>query len=275
MALHHELRAIAEQTGVQVLHDSDSLRHALAGHPESDRWPAQEVELLLETVRWGGLPRLTDAVNRGVDPRSAIGTTGAMIARDRNSPEVAGTQSALAALAFAAGHLPESEVTYWTPQRKRSKAPIFIAVAAVIALALIGGGIWWAVSGDDKGYDDQAYCDAYRDAESVFSTGDILQPGPGSFDDLQERLREMKDLSPPELEDEWETLYSTITEFEDLLAEAGLSLDDIDEMTRGEIPEGVDITKLQELTTELMDLAEDDAAREASQAIQSDADTRC
>jgi hypothetical protein len=259
-----------------VLQDSDSLNTALSGHPEAHSWSAQEVERLVETVRWGGLPRLTEAVNNGLDARTAIETTGAAIAGDRSSSDVAGTRWALAALAFAAGHLPDSEVVYWTPGPRRSKkTPLIIAAAAVAVLALIGGGLWWALSGDDEGYDERAYCDAYNEADATFSGTDFAQLDGQAFEDLQQQVAEIKELAPPEVKDEWETLDGALTDFEELLAGAGLTFDDLGGMAQGEIPENADLGKLQELIPKLQEFAQRSDFQTAGDAVDKDAQTRC
>lgn len=273
MALHHQLRAIAEQSGLLVLHDGDRLRAALSGHPDAPSWSPHDVERLVETARWGGLPRLTEAVNHGLDARTAIETTGAAIAGDSDSPDVAGTRWALAVLAFAAGHLPDSEVEYWTPRPQRStKAPVMIAAAAVVVLALIAGSLWWALSGDDQAYDEQAYCDAYSELDATFSGTGSAQLGQ-AFEDLQQQVGDIKELAPLEVKDEWETLHGKLTELEELLAEAGLTFDDL--MAQGEIPEGADMSKLQELAPKLREFGQRGDFQKAGEAVDKDAETRC
>jgi hypothetical protein len=201
MALHHELRAVVEQHGMQVLHDGDSLTRALGSHAEAAQAERAELDLLADTVRWGGLPRLTEAVNQGTDPSAAIAATGEAIARDRGSADVDASRWALASLAFAAGRVPESEVLRWRPPEGmqpeaafgyapqdaptgqqagdypgppvygfgpadagptgRSKSPIIIAIAALVVVALAIGGVVWLLSSDGGGGFDEA---AYCDA---------------------------------------------------------------------------------------------------------------
>lgn len=274
MAVHHQLRAVTQQYGGRVLLDAEQLRQMLT-HSASEQAAPYEVELICETVQWAGLPRLTEAVNRGAEPADAIAVTGDAIARERSSSDVAGTRWALAVLAFAAGHLPESEVERWAPPRKPSKTPFLIAAAALVALALIGGGIWLAASGDDERYDEQAYCDAYRVADETVNSINLMQLDSAAYDDFTQQVEQVRNLAPLEMRDEWDTLIRALDEFEQILEDAGLSLDDLQGFARGELPEGVSFSTLQELGTRMQEFAEQAGFQTAGDRIDQDAETRC
>jgi hypothetical protein len=317
MALHDALRAVVEQQGTQVLHDSDSLARALESHPEAGQAGRAELDLLVETVRWGGLPRVTEAVNQGMDPSSAIAATGEAIARDRGSADVDGSRRAVASLAFAAGHVPESEVVRWGPvpgmpqapaygyppqdaptgqqpssdypgppvygygpadagPTGRSKSPIIILIAAVLVVALAIGGVVWLLSSDGgDGYDEAAYCDAYQSAQEQIGNLDFTTLDSTQFADLQQQVERLKDLAPPEVQDDWETLEEGLEEFESILEDAGLTFDDLEGLAQGQLPEGVEPSDLTELQTDLTEFTQRGEFQAAGDAVDEDAQTRC
>jgi hypothetical protein len=315
MAIHHQLRAVVEQHGEPILHDSDNLRRALEAHPDAAQTSEAERDLVAETVRWGGLPRLTDAVNRGTDPRSAITATGEEIARDRGSADVEGTRWALASLAYAAGRLPESEAMRFAPQpgypqeaaydypaqdaptgqqtgtvygpppygygappagsSGRSRSPLIIAIAAgVVLLLAVGGIVLWLVTADES-YDEAAYCDAYRQGQEQLSNFDVTSVDSAQFDALQQEVERIKELAPPQVADDWETIDEALEEFESILDDADLTADDLGDVASGQIPEGLDPDELLELSTRLREFTSRTDFAAAGRAVNDDAETRC
>jgi hypothetical protein len=316
MALHHELRAAVEQHGMQVLHDSDSLARALDANPEAGQAGRDERNLLVETVRWGGLPRVTEAVNQGMEPSAAIAATGEAIARDRGSADVDSSRRAVASLAFAAGRVPESEVLRWGPPpgmeqaaaygygspdaptgqqpgedylgppvygfgpadagpTGRSKSPIIILIAAAVVVLLAIGGVVWLLSSDGDGYDEAAYCDAYQSADEQLGSMDFTTLDNAQFADLQQQVERLKDLAPPAVEDDWETLEEALEEFESILDDAGLTFDDLGGLAQGQLPEGVDAEDLSQLQTDLTEFTQRGDFEAAGNAVDEDAQTRC
>ncbi len=171
------------------------------------------------------------------------------------------------------------------PPKKKSKAPLLIAAAVLVVLALVGGGIAWALSGDDEddgggggesgGYDEAAYCEAYRAADDEFSSMDLSALDGQQFEDLQDKISELEGLSPPEVQDEWETLSAAFTELENILGDAGLTFDDLDEIAAGQLPPDLDASELQALSEELTEFSESTEFQTAGDAIDVDAEERC
>ena len=122
--------------------------------------------------------------------------------------------------------------------------------------ALLGAGLL-AVSvtlSGCSGSDTEAYCDTLSDAKSDIDT--------------------LADEAPKEVEDDWKVMQEGVQRIEDAFEDAGLAMDDLSEVMTGEIPEGVDLEKLQELGTTLEELDSEDF-NDATEAISEHADEEC
>jgi hypothetical protein len=275
-----------------------------------------QIELLSGAIQHRGLERLVITINEGVQPSTAIALGGEIIAREQGVSDVDGTCWALAALAFAAGLAPESEVLRWAPPHeaqpppqdyppqgsspptgapgshghegggggqyprpapvgKRSKSSMIIAVVALVVLALGVSGVWWLIASTGDRYDEAAYCDAYQSASTDLSDADLTQMNNVTFSEIKTQLVELREKSPPELEDEWNTIANGFDELENLLADAGLSIDDLSLIGQGQLPDGVDQESLQQLLTQFQQFTEENDIEGATDAIAQDAEERC
>jgi hypothetical protein len=120
------------------------------------------------------------------------------------------------------------------------------AAAAALSICLLtacgGDGSGKAGSGGD-------YCSDLKDAKKEV---DALKDG--DFSDLEkttDAMNELADEAPDEIKDDWEILVKGVTKLVDALKKAGLDDDDMATLQTGEIPDGVDITVLQSLMTEI------------------------
>jgi hypothetical protein len=151
-----------------------------------------------------------------------------------------------------------------------------LAAAAVLTFALSACGDDNGGDGGSGGYDEAAYCDAYKSAESEFEDADFSQLDEETFGQLQDKVTEMREKAPEDLKDEWETFEGALDEFQTLLSDAGLSLEDLSNISDpSDLPEGVTIEDLQELGTKMQDFAENNDIQSATDAIEKDAETRC
>ena len=80
--------------------------------------------------------------------------------------------------------------------------------------------------------------------------------------------------SPDEVADDWKTMQEGVQKIEQAFEDAGLALDDLDEVMSGNVPEGVDMAKLQELGTTLEEL-DSQEFNDASEAISKHAEEEC
>ncbi len=121
------------------------------------------------------------------------------------------------------------------------------AAAAALGLCLLtacgddGGGKAGGSSGD--------YCSDLKDAKKEV---DALKGG--DFSDLEkttDAMNELADEAPDEIKEDWEILVNGVQKLVDALKKAGLDDDDMATLQSGQIPDGVDMTALQSLMTEI------------------------
>lgn len=140
-----------------------------------------------------------------------------------------------------------------------------IGVAVAAATATLGTGC----GADESG---SAYCTSFADATSTFraiETGDLGELGTavGTFHALAEQ-------APPEIEREWDTLDGAFVSLETGLTEAELSIDDLGGVATGDLPQDVDLAKLDQVLGSLEELGSPDVS-EAADAIEAHGRDRC
>ena len=141
--------------------------------------------------------------------------------------------------------------------------------------ALLGAGLLTAsltLTGCGGGGDTEAYCDTLSGAKEDI---DGLEAGdPGAFSTAFEAFDKLSEQAPDEVADDWKTMQEGVQQIEQAFEDAGLALDDLDEVMSGNVPEGVDMAKLQELGTTLEEL-DSDEFQDASDAISKHAEEEC
>lgn len=124
---------------------------------------------------------------------------------------------------------------------------VLTLAGAVLAVTVVS-----ACSGGDGDSEGSAYCADVKAAKPTFdrlSSGDLsgLEKGFEAF-------HQLADEAPGALDDQWEVLDEAATSVEDSIEEAGLSFDDLPSVQSGQIPPGVDPTKLATFAAELQKL---------------------
>ena len=120
------------------------------------------------------------------------------------------------------------------------------AAAAALGLCLL------TACGDDSG--DKAggsgdYCSDLKDAKKEV---DALKGGDfSSLEKTTDTMHELADEAPDAIKEDWDTLVSGVDKVVDLLKKAGLTDEDMANLQNGQIPDGVDMTALQEVMTQL------------------------
>lgn len=141
--------------------------------------------------------------------------------------------------------------------------------------ALLGAGLLTAsltLTGCGGGGDTEAYCDSLSGAKEDI---DALEAGdPGAFSTAFDAFDRLADEAPEEVADDWETMQEGVTKIEEAFADAGLELDDLSEVMSGNVPEGVDMEKLESLGTTLEEL-DSEEFNEASENISDHAEAEC
>lgn len=119
---------------------------------------------------------------------------------------------------------------------------------------------------------DSDYCQQLQSANKQFTalaTGDLSQ-----FDAAITTLQELGDSAPPEISGAWEEVLAPLDQLETALGKAGLTFDDLEGLSRGEIPPGVDPQSLQQLATEVQGLSSTDVT-DAQAEITEQASAEC
>lgn len=134
------------------------------------------------------------------------------------------------------------------------------ALTAALLTACSGGG------------ETEAYC---SDLESAKSDLDKLEAGDvASFEEVFKTIDALAKEAPDEVSEDWKQLDASLDEFESALNEAGLELSDMEKLSQGEIPQGVDPQKLQALGEDLDGLNSEDAEK-AADDIEAHAKEEC
>lgn len=143
---------------------------------------------------------------------------------------------------------------------------------ATASVSVLLAGLLTACGGSGGGNDTDAYCDSFKSAKDAMSQ---LQGATGT--DLEkafDQIDELADEAPEAVEADWQKIEDAVDAIEDALDEAGVKLSDLDKIAQGEIPEGLDIAKLQGVTEDLQKLSTDDL-RKAGENIAQHAKDEC
>ncbi len=119
------------------------------------------------------------------------------------------------------------------------------------------------------------YCDTLKDSQTQFSDLNIATLSDAEFTDLRDRVGTLEDQAPSDVSDDWGTLGGKLDEFKTLLDDAGIGLGDIESLRQGNLPEGADPAKLQELAPKMQEFVTDPSLAEAQQAIKENAKSEC
>lgn len=119
---------------------------------------------------------------------------------------------------------------------------------------------------------DSEYCQQLEGSQDQF--GSIARGDVGQFDEAVAELRDLRKTAPPEIEPAWDDLLAPVEQLETGLNDAGLKLSDLEGLSRGEIPRGVNPRRLQELAADVQGLSSA-KANEAGAEIQQHAMDQC
>lgn len=147
------------------------------------------------------------------------------------------------------------------------KKTLGLMSAALMAVSLASCSDSSGSSGD--------YCDTLKDSQTQFADLNFSTLSDAEFNDLLDRVGTLEDQAPSDVSDDWGTLGNKLDEFKTLLDDAGIGLGDIESLQQGNLPEGADLAKLQELAPKLQEFVTDPSLEEAQQAIKENAKSEC
>ena len=141
-------------------------------------------------------------------------------------------------------------------------------MTTMLAATVLGASLLTGCSGDGT----DAYCDTLKSTQKDFD--DFEAADFSNFDEFTDRVEELADDAPDEVKDDWKVLADAFNGFVDALDDAGLEPADLEGLSNGEMPEGVDMEQLQEAMSKAQDLGGKDFEK-ATDAIEKHAKDEC
>ena len=139
-------------------------------------------------------------------------------------------------------------------------------------LALAGAALVAATTLSACGGSSSAYCDDLKSASKEYKS--LESSDLSTIDEAFKTFHKLADEAPSDVESDWKTLDEGITTIEKALDEAGLEFADLAKIQSGELPEGVDMEKVQGLASEFSKLSSDEFTK-ASENIEKHAKDEC
>jgi hypothetical protein len=148
-------------------------------------------------------------------------------------------------------------------------------VFAAVGLMLAGTALTACGSGDGGSSDASGdYCSELKADQTFFGALDGSDPDLSKIDELFTRMHTLADDAPDEVAADWRTLDGAFTTIEEALKEAGLKPGDLGDIQNGQVPAGIDASKLQALLPKLQSLSSGEVSQAASR-IASNAKAKC
>jgi hypothetical protein len=133
-------------------------------------------------------------------------------------------------------------------------------------LAACGGGSGSSGSG--------GYCDELKADKSYFESISGSSSDLSSLDQVFQRMHQLAADAPDSVSADWKTLDGAISTMENALKDAGLKPSDLASLQSGQVPKGVDPSKLAALAPKLQSLSSSDVSK-AADNIAADAKKNC
>lgn len=150
-------------------------------------------------------------------------------------------------------------------------------IPLAIASTVLLGGVLTACGGSDGGSGGSGgsgsdYCKDIKAAAATF--GSLDSGDTASIGDAFTTFHKLADEAPGDVKADWKTLDGAIKTVEDGLADAGIKIEDFDKLASGQLPDGVDQSKLAGLVTTFQKLSSAEFEK-ASKAIETHAKSVC
>ena len=119
-----------------------------------------------------------------------------------------------------------------------------------------------------------SYCDELKSDKAYFQSLGGSNADVSNLDQVFAKVHSLANDAPDNVAGDWKTLDDAVTTFENALKEAGVKPSDLAAMQNGQVPQGVDMSKLQALATKLQALSSSDVSK-AADNIAADAKKSC
>ena len=149
-------------------------------------------------------------------------------------------------------------------------------VIGSVALTLAATGL--TACGSDSSSDSSAsggdYCSELKADKAFFNDLSGSNPDLSQLDQVFQRMHTLAADAPSEVADDWKTLDGAVTTIETALSDAGIKPSDLAALQNGQVPKGVDPSKLQSIAPKLQSLSSSDVT-DAAKRISDDAKKTC
>jgi hypothetical protein len=150
--------------------------------------------------------------------------------------------------------------------------------SALTAIVVLGAGLVTGCgsSGGGSGSSSSGYCSEIKSsAESIKSfTASSGTPDFTKLSDFIAKAHELADKAPSDIKDDWTVMVGAMDALTSALDDAGLKLEDLGAMMSGQVPDGVDASKLAGLATKLQSIGSEQVTK-AGDAISKQAKDVC
>jgi hypothetical protein len=151
--------------------------------------------------------------------------------------------------------------------------------SALTAIVVLGAGLITGCGsggGSGSGSSSSAYCSEIKSSAASIKS---FTAGSGTPDftklaDFIAKAHDFADKAPSDIKDDWTVLVGAMDSLTSALSDAGLKLEDLGAMMSGQMPDGVDATKLAGLATKLQAIGSDKVVK-AGNAISKQAKDVC
>ncbi len=119
-----------------------------------------------------------------------------------------------------------------------------------------------------------SYCDELKADKTYFESLSGSNADLSNLDTVFAKVHTLAGDAPDSVSDDWKTLDDAISTIETAFKDAGIKASDLEAMQKGQVPKGVDMSKLQELAPKLQALSSGDVTTAANN-IAADAKKNC
>jgi hypothetical protein len=149
-----------------------------------------------------------------------------------------------------------------------------INLAIGSATLALTAGLLAACGGNGGSGASGSYCDELKSDKAYFQSLGGSNADMSNLDQMFARVHSLAKDAPANVSGDWKTLDDAITTIQSAFKEAGIKPSDLAAMQNGQVPQGVDISKLQALAPKLEALSSSDVSK-AADNIAADAKKSC
>jgi len=151
-----------------------------------------------------------------------------------------------------------------------------MATATTVAVLAMAAATLGACGSDDKeeAATSSDYCQELEADKVYFQSLNGSDPDLSKLDTVFDKMHSLAAAAPNDVASDWKTVDTALTTIESALEEAGVSVADLAALQKGDVPDGVDMSKLAALGPKLQALNDSDVT-DASNHIAENAKTAC